>query len=123
MSPTNANRPWKPEVGSGLQGRCGGVSAGGASGTDVIGRDAQTWSDLAERWMNRARCLTACLRGQLTPTGCTAVSTWSAEYGTTGASVPNTSSVWMKRCSPIDCALVIPSSMICAAVNTFASSA
>ena len=51
----------------------------------------------------------------------TAVSTWSAEYFTTGSSVPNTSSVWMNRCMPIDPAQLSPSSMICAAVKCSAA--
>src|SRR6476619_6480489 len=104
--------PLEAGVGSGLQGRCGGVLAGGASGNEVIGRGRPIWSDLAERWKNAVRWLTddrrpphqGCVTGhryttsgdatrgargdQLTPTGSTAVSTWSAEYAMTGSSVP-----------------------------------
>src|SRR5215207_4833121 len=57
-TPSERKPPLEAGVGSGLQGRCGGVAAGGATGNEVIGRGRPIWSDLAERWNNRGDLVT-----------------------------------------------------------------
>ncbi len=113
-----------------LEPRCGAVSRGGPLGAFRPEGLPALWLSVAApptgaTWPNVGRTLDEVFtrsHRDRQPPNVRSCRPGRASRRSPASSVPNTSSVWMNRWRPIDWAQVKPSSTICAAVNTPASS-
>ena len=107
-----------PQVGQGI-----GVGFGPGQGPDVVAPLDQELADIGAGQSggagdeDRLTHAEAC-----SGVAANSASTCEGSKWITGSLVPNTSRVWMKRCTPMVLAQAKPSSTICAAVKTSLSS-